>query len=561
MGVGEKPDEAERRWFWAFVAFLVVVGLFLEFWSADGQWFFFDDWVILAQRDLSLRDLTAPYWGHWVAIPQLLYHGLFRIFGLHSYRPYVALVILAHLAVCLLIWTVMRRSGVRSWLATIVAGSLAVFAPGAVDFLWGFQITLIGSLALGLVQLVAADHDGDRLGRRDVGGLAAGLASLMFASSSLVLFPVVGVVVLVRRGWRRAVFHVLPVAVVYGSWLLLRPPTAFESPRPPWAPDLTMSILAHWLRRALSQCLYSFTGSTRLGAIPVVLLILLFVGLALAWHDTPTDQRQKRLLLPIGLAASSVLTMLATGMTRWWYMLRAMSTQRYWYLYVALMLPILATAIEALVKRWARLAPLFVIVALVGVPHNVHLLAHHDKADLALDRKVMAHDRAIIEALPALAVARDTDPLLPALDHPGNGGAQYSPSVGWVLKQTAAGRIHVDRSVPPKFADTLTLRFGLVQLGGLPLSGSCRLMEAGAATNVGLDRGDVFSVNVEPIGKVPTSEVLQVALGKGPPRSGILGGVGFPRSYQLAQGTRFRATTDGMWLHVWSPTSRVELCR
>ena len=54
----------------------------------------------------------------------------------------------------------MRRVGVRPWTATVVACVLVFFGSGYQNIVLPFQMTLVGSLVFGLVQLLLATHDG-----------------------------------------------------------------------------------------------------------------------------------------------------------------------------------------------------------------------------------------------------------------------------------------------------------------------------------------------------------------------------------------------------------------
>ena len=130
-----------------------------------------------------------------------------------------------HLVAAALVLAVMRRSGVRPWLATVAAAVFVFFGAGAENILVAFQITFVGSLVFGLTQLLFADHDGP-LDRRDWLGLLAGFAGLLCSGVAVTMTVVVGLAVLLRRGfrgWRVALFHTAPLAVAYALWSTLAP--------------------------------------------------------------------------------------------------------------------------------------------------------------------------------------------------------------------------------------------------------------------------------------------------------------------------------------------------
>src|SRR5205085_12586284 len=97
--------------------------------------------------------------------------------------------------------------------------------------IWGFQIGFTGSLVAGLAHLLMSDHDGP-FDRRDLLGLGFGLVGLMCSGVSLTMVGVVGLAVLVRRGWKMAALHTLPLAAVFGAWWLAFGHDAQSTARP-----------------------------------------------------------------------------------------------------------------------------------------------------------------------------------------------------------------------------------------------------------------------------------------------------------------------------------------
>ena len=116
----------------------------------------------------------------------------------------------------------MRRAGVGPWLSTFAAGIFIFFGTGVENVFVAFQITFVGALAFGLGQLLLADHEG-ALDWRDWLGLLCGLASIMCSGVGLTMVFVVGMAVLLRRGWRLALFHTAPLAIVFVIWLAAAP--------------------------------------------------------------------------------------------------------------------------------------------------------------------------------------------------------------------------------------------------------------------------------------------------------------------------------------------------
>lgn len=78
------------------------------------------------------------------------------------------------------------------------------------------------AMVFGLAQLLLADHDGP-VDRRDFLGLGAGAIGLMCSALAVTMTIIVGVATLVRRGWRIAMLHTLPLAALYLLWLVATP--------------------------------------------------------------------------------------------------------------------------------------------------------------------------------------------------------------------------------------------------------------------------------------------------------------------------------------------------
>src|SRR5439155_24603972 len=115
-----------------------------------------------------------------VTMPVLVYRALWSMFGLRAYLPYRLVVLVLYLAAAALLFVVIRRAGVQPWIAAGAASAYALFGPGWQNAIKPFQMTFTGALALGLLYLILADHDGG-FDRRDWFGLAVGLLALMMS--------------------------------------------------------------------------------------------------------------------------------------------------------------------------------------------------------------------------------------------------------------------------------------------------------------------------------------------------------------------------------------------
>src|SRR5207302_10440329 len=132
------------------------------------------------------------------------------------YLPYALFAILLHLAVGALLRVVMRRSGVGPWVATAGAGVFVFLGTGIENNFF------TSAMVCGLTQLLLADHDG-HVDRRDFLGLGAGVVGLMCSALAVTMTIIVGVAMLLRRGWRIAMFHTVPLAALYLGWVVAEP--------------------------------------------------------------------------------------------------------------------------------------------------------------------------------------------------------------------------------------------------------------------------------------------------------------------------------------------------
>jgi hypothetical protein len=295
----------------ALVAFIAVIVGALAFYVAVGRrhyWFFQDEWVFLVERDGgSLDGLFRPHNEHWTTVPVVAYRTLWRVFGLRSYLPYQAMIIALHLTAGVLLRVVMRRAGAGPWMSTAAASMFVLLAgAGWQDIVWAFQITFVGSLVCGLAHLILTDHDGP-FDRRDAVGLAFGLTGLMCSGVAITMVFVVGLATLMRRGWRLALLYVVPLAGIFLAWWLA---FARSAPRgsvgSPW---LLAQFVATGLRNAFARM-----GEN--SVVSVSLVIVLVVGLVLAWAPLTRPERRRVAAMPAALLAGAVVFMAIAGSGR-----------------------------------------------------------------------------------------------------------------------------------------------------------------------------------------------------------------------------------------------------
>jgi hypothetical protein len=419
-----------------------VVGFGVLLYLGRDRWFRYDEWDFLASRSAtSLRDLFEPHAVHWSTLPILSYRLLWSVFGLRSYLPYQACAVLMHLTVAALVRVVMRRAGVGPWTATATASLLVFLGSGDENILWAFGVTFAGSLAFGLVQLLLADHDGG-IDRRDALALGAGLAALMCSGIAVTMVIVVGLAVLARRGWRPALLQTAPLAVAYGIWYLAIGNEAYDN-----QPIRSAGDMLDFVHETGTTAIDGMAQVSWLGWAMGALVI---AGCYLAWRRRPLVELRRVASAPAAMLSGALLFLAIAGVGRGAELAGA---TRYTHVVATLLLPAVAVAVDAIIRRWRVTAPLFGVVLLVAVVGNVRELdgSRSEQADAFQT----AYKRGIL-LLPQLPIARRVPRDLrpePA----------FTPwvSVGWLLDGKDSGRIPAPDGVTRREIATAELGLAL----------------------------------------------------------------------------------------------------
>ncbi|MGZ6928210.1 MAG: hypothetical protein ACXVJF_16010 [Acidimicrobiia bacterium] len=461
------PAVQKRRIAWCFAGLAALAAGYYVYIGRNG-WFWFDEWFFLTARTAgNLDDLLRPHTDvHWSTLPVLVWRAMWWIFGLRSYRPYMVLTVLAHITIAGLLRVVIRRAGVRPWIATFVAGIFLFFGTGAYNIIWAFQINFDGAVALGLTQLLLADHDGP-LDRRDWWGLGAGLLALMCSAPAVTMVIVVGIAVLIRRGPRAAAFHTVPLGAIFYLWWWGYSTSATLKP----SLHTTWNFLDHGIRATFG----ALGGSAIAGWLIGAVLIVGWVVIA-----ARPDVRRSTIAAPFAMACGVPVFFVITGSGR---ELFGPTQTRYLYIAAALLVPAFAVAFEQLVRRWWVLAPVPCALLLVGVPSNLRAasdFAHQEASSAAADRSMVL---SVTHSPGAHGVPRSLrpDPFnLPLI------------TMGWLLDGEASGRIPTRATSDPRILATNALRLSLLETDRAPRGRPCTPLSRPVTRR--LDKGDSFGV-------------------------------------------------------------------
>lgn len=473
----------------ATITFGMVVALAGAVFAVKGraQWFFQDEWLFFERRShMSLSNFMEPANGHWIGVPMIAYRLLWAVFGLHTYLPYQAMTLLAHMALAVLLWCAMRRSKISPWPSTIVAGSFALFGRGYENVVWAFQITLVAPVIFALIQLLLADHDG-RLSRRDALALGAGLMALPCSGVSLITTGAVGLALLMRRGWRVAALQTVPLGIVYSAWYLVYARDAFHSPRV--GPGPAIRFGANGLRSAAT----AFGGSAVTAWLLAAVVAMGFAACAAGgWSEW-----RERAAIPFSLAVCAPIFLVMTGVARVVPQgPDSFNRSRYAHLVVAFLIPAVALGVDAMWRRSRLLAVPALAAVLIGVPSNVNDIAH----------------RVNPKAPPALILAfgqAEAGATAPAALQPLQGVGVGELTLGWLRSGVRTGKIPrplLDSSILAQANASLALYVDAGQVDPAtcrPLLADGEVVEMRAGESIGF-QGSVIIAVTTPLGTSPS---------------------------------------------------------
>jgi hypothetical protein len=429
-----------------FVAVAIAV-LPIVLLLARRYWFFWDEWDFLAGRTTgSVDDLLRPHNEHWSTLPIFVYRALWNLFGIRTYVPYQVVGVALHVMVAVLLRVVMRRAGVGPWIATAAAALFLLFGAGDQNIVWPFQMAWTTALLFGITQLLLADHDGP-IDRRDWLGLLAGCVGLLCSGVAVTMSIIVGLAMLIRRDWRAALFHTAPLAVLYAVWWVAYARDSYE------ARAGSVGLVLRFMANGLWG---TFDAMGQLPGMGIALIVLLAIGLTLAWRALERSELRRRAAVPAAMMAGPVVFLVITAFGRASaFGAQAGRSSRYLHIVAALLLPALAIAADAVARRWRLLAPVVLALLLIGIPGNVKLFADHSDGEVA-DLQLGYKD--IVLSIPHLPVSREVPrseqiDLIFAADL----------TVGWLLDGEASGRVPDPGPIDPVDAATTTLGLALRQ--------------------------------------------------------------------------------------------------
>jgi hypothetical protein len=177
---------------------------------------------------------------------------------------------------------------------------------------------------------------------------------MLFSGVAVTMVAVVGLSTLVRRGWRVALLHTVPLGALYLAWLLV---IGRDGERlPPTRP--TRTEIARFVALGVQA---TFGGLGPLPGIGVALAAILVVGSVLGARGAGAALRD-RFAEPLALLAGAAIFLVITGYGRAGKLFfnpgggpENARASRYVYLVAAMVLPALAVAADSIIRRWRLL--------------------------------------------------------------------------------------------------------------------------------------------------------------------------------------------------------------
>jgi hypothetical protein len=336
---------------------------------ARTSWFGVDALAYLTTRGpvpSANEGLFRPYGGHWQTIPLLVYRGMFSVFGLHSYLPYVAVALALHLAIVFVLFALLRSVGAHVRTAAFTSGLVLFYGAGAEAFMWDAPMVLTSGLLIGLVGALVLVRSGFSRRSLVIAGVLL-LAAVMCSGTGLVAAVTVGFFALLRAGLRGALVVGAPAVLAFSVWF-------FTIGR-----DGRVHLSARTIPEIPGFVWSGLTGSVgSVLGVPVTGWILLLVMVALVALAGVRAVAMRQLAVAGILGAITQL-----GLSSFASLVvgdAAARVGRYEYLVLVLLAPAVALGLEATVRAvhtrpWGtRAVPVAAVVVLaVSIGHGITL--------------------------------------------------------------------------------------------------------------------------------------------------------------------------------------------
>jgi hypothetical protein len=360
------------------VSAAAIVVAVVILWLSRSYTFYFDEWsYILAAPDWTWISYLEPHNVHPAMLHRLVYAILLATVGLHSYVPYMAVLLAFHAANVVLLFEVVRRQA-GDLIGVAAAALLLVLGAAWEDLLWAFQTMFVGSVACGLGALLVLQ--GERRSRRLLLAALLLTASLMFSAVGIVFLTAAAVQILAVPDRRRDLAWFVPTVIAFAVWYLAFSRSGSEhdpGPAPSAANALVMPFYLLW---GLGSAAAGLIGEGGWFGPPMLLL----AATAVAW----TWRRRGVNPFAVGAGAGLVSFYLVTGIARAQFGYQQSGASRYVYVGAVFWLLLLAGAARELPWHGTWRPALVACVFLACFSNGALLFAYSVAKSVQMQRQV-----------------------------------------------------------------------------------------------------------------------------------------------------------------------------
>jgi hypothetical protein len=330
----------EKRDRYFVITFLVIAfSQAVLVWINRRTWFFGDDFAFLTYRYFSATDgewikaFFYPHNEHFVLFPAMLFSAMQYVFGLKNHLAFMLPVLFLHGLIQFLIALILKSRCKSNTTAFAAIAAIGFLSPGAENLFWAFQAGFIGSIAIGLLQLVLLDKH-QSIGAREYLASFLGIVSIATQGTGITTTFFVLLFLLVRKQYVRSLIVTVPPACVFLTWFVMVGNRG-QSDRPSMETNLDIPVYVFKGLTTSFDAILHVQGSTAL------VLVLCILGLS------RMDSIESRLVLPLCLAIGAVFFYTLNGISRIQFGVDQATSSRYTYVGVVLLVPIVFILIES----------------------------------------------------------------------------------------------------------------------------------------------------------------------------------------------------------------------
>ena len=225
-GTDRALENVDRYSWWIFAGLGAMAFCVLLFLGRHGT-FYGDEWRFIRLEGFGRPDdWLRPWNSHPSAVPLIVYRAIFLIVGLHSYIPYLSVLLALHVVAAAALFLLIRQAS-GSLPALCGAAMFLFLGSGFQNLFWAFQIGFVGSTAAGLWALALLSQ---RSVRSRATGAALTLVSVASSGMGLAFLAAAAADALADSPRRREVLWLVPTAAIAVLWFLVWGRSGIETP-------------------------------------------------------------------------------------------------------------------------------------------------------------------------------------------------------------------------------------------------------------------------------------------------------------------------------------------